>query len=758
MKKIVSFFLILSLMTGILSVGVNAFEPMNSAQMKDALNADLEEGEFGGMAFGWGFEDVPTVTKEYVKDAFEEAKKLSSKKGYELTEWAVDAVTETEIEGLLSALDLLYDTSSVTVYKFDTVEAAEVYAKALEKLYAPETDGEAVEADTDQSTSPYVRHCGFSVAVGDKDLVYKIGVTVVEDVVPVAQNSSFNYFTADKFEGISDGAYTSIKETYRGGMEFKTPDSAIKLRDGALVISAAYKDYYVTSGSYGGFISSDAYMDIYTAGNPKYSDHHDAHAGAGFVFSARMKAPFDYMASTATGKITVFTPRSHFAKNSVNEKTVFDQPLLRYDVSTKELLIVDNGKDVSTGIRLSQYEYMTVAVHVKPKTNSFDFYVDGILVAKDATFLTEANIAKIYDSETGKITANVEDYTLTRARLFHTSRTLLTGELLYIDEFSWYFSEEYLEKNDFTETVSAISMDVGDTPYMNVYLSLPNATIYDYMTTLEFSSEKRKQSLILMLGEKVEDGEYKGLYKYSLPIGFDELTDEIEISLKSMGTVTPYFYGDNGQQKGLCRIDSYKVTPIDYLAEIMNGDYDNETKECVRALLNYSAAVIEYKEGVKYGQTVTKELPNKGFEYTKEELEAITSDVVIEGVNSEEYKTVTVLGNVENLTLKSTSLDFDGGIYLVLTFKYAGMRKLTANGSDFDGTEYRIKIDSLHHAKEVYTVVVDDGNGCMQVSVSPFTVAAELMNKKGVRPYERNLVRAIYLYTEKSEDYGSRTN
>lgn len=756
MKKTVSFLLVLSLMIGVLSVGVYAFEPMNSAQIKEMLDANLEEDEFGGLAFGWGFEDVPTVTKEYVKDAFEEAKKFSSKKGYELTEWTADIIEGAEIDGLSAALTLAYASSSVTVYKFSTEKEAEAYARTLEEQYAPKDEGE--ESDAEERVTPYVRHCGLSVATGDRELVYNIGVTVVEDVVPVGENSLFNYFTADKFEGICDGAYTSVKESFRGGIEFKTPDSAIKLKDGAIVISEAYKDYHVTSGSYGGLLSSDAYMDIYTTGNPKYSDHHDAHAGAGFVFSARMKAPFDYMASKATGKMTIFSPRSHFSKNSVNEKMVFDQPLLKYDISTKELLIVDGGEEVATGISLSQYEYMTVAVHVKPKTNSFDFYVDGILVAKDATFLTEANIARIYDSETGKITANVEDYTLTRARLFYASRTFLTGELLYIDEFSWYFSEEYLEKNAFPETVSAISMDVGDTPYMNVYLSLPNAAAYDYMTTVEFSSKKRTHSLMLMSGEKVADGRYKGLYKYSMPIGFDELTEEIEISLKSTVGATPCFYGENAQSKGLCKIDSYTVSPIDYLTGIMTADYGEEMKDYVKALLNYSSAVTEYKEGLKYGQTVTKELPNKGFEYTNEELEAVTSDMIVAAVNSEKYKAVTVLGNVENLTLKSTALDFDGGIYLVLTFKYVGMRTLSLNGNVFDGTEYRIKIDSLNHAKEAYTVVLDDGNSYMQVSVSPFTVAAELMNKKGVRSYEKKLVRAIYLYTEKSEEYSSKTN
>lgn len=770
MRRITALALSLALLFSACALSAAALTPK---EMNEELKAIKEENpdSKSGMMVAWDFDDMPTVTKEYVKDAYEEAKKLSESGGtrYILTDTPEEEIAAYEIDGLCAVrlIENRDKTRAVTVYKFDTLLAAAAYAEVLLAKHAPE-EGEEAEV--------YVRQCGYTVVEGEKALASLVGVTVVDSVVPVNNppKDIYSYYSggtpcgeegcADCEAGVCekyaiyDDAYTALGASNKGSFGFKTPDSAIRMVDGALIIGQKYKDYHTTAAdlpsgmsSYEGYMSADAYADIYPS-NLGYTQLHKNFAGESFVFSIRMKAPYDYLSEGATGKISIFTPRSNFSVkiNGEEKKVVFDQNLIKYDTATKEVLICSAGTEMRTGIYLSEYDYSTIAVHVNPKSNSYDFYADGILVAKGVTFLSAANIAKIHSDPYAEPTGNLADYTLTRARVFHTTRTMLNCELLYIDNLALYYADEYLEKCENEDTVGGISASLGDNLYMNYYLKFPESYATDFNTKLVFEAKGHTEESMVVDGERVAEGEYKGFFKYSFPLDADDLTGGVSLKLESVSGTnlrTLYFYGDTAATNGFLGVNEYSHNPSEYfkyLSDERNG-FDAETRGLSRAVINHLAAVIVYRMSEKYGGTEIQlqNMPNAGLEYTEAELSAVTKESFTAMIKSEN-KTQTTEGKVTGLSVRAVVVPDSVGKTLSFTLKYTytGKAALTVDGEPSVG---EVEIDAtLYTALDDYYALFTTEGEWARVCISPFAAIADNLDADGTKSYEKKLFKSVY--------------
>lgn len=738
MKKLISFLLLVSLALSVVAIGASAvYAPIDTKEMKAALDEKATAGEGGGMALGWGFDDIGTKSVEYVKNAYDEASALARAGKYTFTRESADETAARAVDGLSSVavLEKKDGSESITLYKFEDIEKAAAYAETLAAKYAPEEEGKEPEV--------YVRALGVTVAEGKKELVYKVGVTVVDNAVLHGD------FISSAKEEMQSGYYESLKEGSTSGMQFKTPDSAIRYRNGELIISKAEKDYYVTDGSYAGYKSVDAYMDVY-ATEFDYAGLHDAHGGDSFVLSARLRAPYSYLGSSVSGTMNIFTPRCAFnvKVNGVQKKLTIDQTVLQYNASTREVFAIDGGVKVNTGTYLSDYEYTTVAVHIHPTTNTYDFYVDGLCVLEEAQFLSNANLQNLHSDPYAEPTGDGADYTLTRVRLFYMNYKNLTGDILCIDDFAWYFSEEYLERAEDQTSVVAKSLTVGARLYINFYLNLHRAVLYDYSVNVAISVGDRTVNTIAMAGVPVTDGELQGLVRYSAEIDVSELDDEITLKLVSDKGNLIYLYGDTGAK--LRGYTEYKTTVKDYLATVIDGEQFSENERALaKATLNYGAAAECYFAGIKFGSGDLKDLPNEGYEYG-EELDSVTYDDFVDAVESEIYKNYTSTGSVPLLKIVKNTLSFDNGIYITVTYSYTGMKNLKVNGEKPTG-EYKINVGCLDAMNSVYTVVFHDGTNCMRMKISPYHLAANMMSSELAPDYTVNFIKVMYLYNKAFE-------
>ena len=774
MRKIIALIIFAATVLSLLAISVSAYTPMTVEEMNDALTEGKAEGELGGMAVAWDFDDLKTVTKEYALDAYTEAETLAARGKYTVTDETEDELLARDTEGLVGVRTITSKDGSaaVTIYKFESIAAATEYALLLEAKYAPPVEDEEVGeedvapvSDPDAVDTPYVRHGGYLVLEGDRDLVYRIGVEVVENVVPVNNppKDIYSYYSSVG-SAIFDGEYTSIKDNYYGTAAFKTPDAGMRVVDGALLVTEKHKDYHVTpsdlpSGmaSYEGYMSADAYIDVYP-NSATYQDLHAAYGGDSFVFTARMKAPYMYTANDPSGMMTIFSPRSNFTVkiDGENKKITFDQALIRYDLKTREIVIYSDGKAVNTGIYLTDYDYTTIAVHVEPSKNTFDFYVDGVLVADDSTFLSAANIAQIHADPYADPTGETSDYTLTRARLFYASRAQLVEELLLIDEFAIYYSDEYLERTERDVTVSGVSFDAGDKLRLNFLLNLPTATRYDYFANVEMTASEHTEKNIAMMGEKVTCGEYAGCYKYSIELSPLELVSGVELSITSHDGRAFYLYGSERAENGFMGVRSYEFLPKDYFAYVLNEEngFDAKTRSLARAVLNYYTSMAVYYDSLEnYGTSTLRDLPNRGFEYTGEELGAVSSDTVKSSMKSELYKTYATFGSVRGLRLTRLNMSFDDGVYIDLEIGYTGSGAIYVNGERTEDKEFRLYVSADGASRGALGITFADVEGEYIVVVPPYALLADAVESTALGHYAVDMAKAFYLYSEAIEAY-----
>ncbi len=740
MKKIIASLLIASTLFSVIALGTSAvFEPMDVGQMQEALDSSGGDAS-EKMVFGWDFDDIPIENKSYNSDVKASIGELLEGGRYSYTVEDKDETAQRGIAGLaeVGTFERKSSGKSAVIYSFGTSETLAA-ADAASAFYA-----QLSESYAQDPSATYVRLCGGFVLEGDEALILSVAETLVYDTVKHGDFNGNNY-------NIYGDAYSSSIVGSVGGIQFKTPDGAIRLEDGELVWGKAYKDYDAE-----GYISTDAYADVYTTG-ANYDKLHDAMAGESFVLSASLRAPYTF--DKVSGTMEIFRTRSSFT--GVDGKVTLDTILVKYNVSTREIYICSAGKDIRTGIYLSDFDNTTVAVHVRPKENAFDFYADGILVAKDVTFLTDAIIKQIASAEKTEPTGALEDYTLTRLRLFYASVKILTGDLICVDDFAWYFSDSYLERSEHGKTLVGRSAELKDKLYLNFYMNIPRAGLSDYENNacvrLKVGSEYT--DIPLMNGKMVESGEYAGLLKYSFGMSFLDIDEELTLSLSAENGRTLYLYGmEDGTE--LLATDSYKTSALEYFKHLLaeeNG-FGEQTVKLARAILNYAAYMRKNYFGGANSNIPAEELPNFGYAYTAEELDAVTSELVANSVDSELYKEYVRFGDIYGLRVNSNSFMYEDGTYILTKFTYVSVRALTINGkavkTSEDGKyEYRISIADPLGMNDVYTVEFSDGHDYSIIKISPYQMAANMMNAQSTSKAAVEYLKAMYLYACAAEEY-----
>ncbi len=726
MKKLIAFLLAFATAFTALCVGASAFfEPMELEEMEAELAASPSEA---AMAFAWEFDDAPTEVKEYRNNIPETIAALTDRGWHTYTEESDGEVEARDIEKLVGAGTLLRKNSTrkATVFKFSDSASAEAFCSSLK------TDGHFA-----QSSDVYV-------VFGDESTV----LSVVRTEVSAAVKNT--YCTSAEGYEILDGAFLSANKSSVGGIQFRTPDAAIRLEDGELVIGKAQKD--CDSESY---ISRDAYMDVYVAG-VDYNKAHSTTAGKDFVLTASVRAPFNYNTSKST--VEVFRTRSAFNDNT--GKVTLDATLVAYNSDTREIIIYSDGAARNTGIYLSDYDYTSVAVHVHPKENKFDFYADGILIVKDAVFLTDAKREKIVSASGNAPSGNTADYTLTRLRLFYSGIKALSGDIICVDNFAWYYSDEYLERSSFDKTVLGISADIKEKLYLNFYMNFPRATISDYNAALEASIGTERESLLLISGTPVEGGEFDGCMKYSVALDFTDLAREISLRLVSEGRLL-YFYSQDLSAEFLGKSE-YKTSAekyFKYLCDEKNG-FDQKTRNLARAVLNFGAA-LQKRENPKIAENL---LPNKGVEYTADEYGGISQKTLREEIDSDAYKVNGYYGSIFGMTLTSYAFSSDkDGLYLKVTYNYVGRRSVSVNGEEvlknsIGAYEYKIYIKHFLLLDDVYTLTLWDGKSGGYIKFSAYHIAANILASETAQPHAVEFAKSLHLYVKAAEEYLNKTN
>ncbi len=722
MKKAIA--ALLSLITAISSFSVGAyafFEQMSGEEINEALGSSGDTDAAEGTVLSWDFEGIATEDKTYINSILTEVN-AAVKSGEGV--YTVDRDAVGDFAGLIEVGTFKQRMTgrSFVLYRFSGDAAAQ---SAYAIMAARESDGRYL----------YIRE-NF-VMLGDERLINKIALTSVNGAV-------------------KHGSYTSNGETVLGDllsrlgiggtsfMQFKTPDAAIRLENGEIIFGEACKD------DGGQFQSIDAYMDV-AVPNFNYDKAHSLIGGKSFVLSATLRAPqTDEYPISAT--MELFRTRSSFTGED-GERVTLDTVLAKYNIYTREISIYSAGEEIKTGIYLSDYAETTVAVHVHPASNSFDFYADGILVASNVGFLSSDQLRKVSAANGAAASGSGADYTPTMVRLFYSSTKALVADALCISDFSWYFSDRYLDKSDHSSTFAARSVEIADKVYFNLYLNFPRSVIGMGATALNVEIGGKTSEA---WGEIVYGGELDGLVKYRLPVDFKDITEDITVTVASQdeSEILYFYYSETESDTGFLAKTEYKTSALDYFHYLLaeeNG-YGDEVHAVARAMLNVGAYAQKLSGG--YVEIPESELANYGYAYGSDELAAVDPDTLCAHIDSEIYKTTVKSGSVRHLTVTSASLVFDGAAYISVKYRYSGTCDLTVNGvkqtvENGSGT-YKIQIGSPLNADGVYTVEFDDGESTCIMKIPPLYLGASVIrNGENKAQY----IKVLYLYVLAAENY-----
>ena len=263
----------------------------------------------------------------------------------------------------------------------------------------------------------------------------------------------------------------------------------------------------------------------------------------------------------------------------------------------------------------------------------------------------------------------------------------------------------------------------------------------------------------VMSGKIVESGEYKGLVKHSFPVSFLDIGKETKLSFVSSGGRVHYIYSPKYNNDSLSATAIYSSSVLDYMKYLLDDEngFDDGVKRLVRAALNYAAYIIknEFKGNLAKPQ---EELPNYGYAYSAEELDAISADSLSAAVQSALYKEYVRFGDVYGLKVLKNSLVCEDTTYISITYEYTSNRTLTINGvavkPSSDGKyEHRIYINDPRWANDVFTVEFNDGYNSSIIKVSPYHLAANVIKAPTSTADNVECMKVLYLYSLSVEEY-----
>ncbi len=142
---------------------------------------------------------------------------------------------------------------------------------------------------------------------------------------------------------------------------------------------------------------------------------------------------------------------SFYSPTKDGATVTYSESLLQMDCNSYAVSIpsIAGRKPPKLGITVPTDRFMSIAVHVHPKENAYDLYIDGEMIAANLMFLSKAEQKKIgtYD-ESGALVLSarenvMEDYCLSYARLCNTNGWTIEGDLFMLDNVTMYFSDTY---------------------------------------------------------------------------------------------------------------------------------------------------------------------------------------------------------------------------------------------------------------------------------------------------------------------------
>lgn len=263
----------------------------------------------------------------------------------------------------------------------------------------------------------------------------------------------------------------------------------------------------------------------------------------------------------------------------------------------------------------------------------------------------------------------------------------------------------------------SLADDIGATFYLN----LDGYDLESTFVTVQVNDIKYKYNM-------PDLASVDGKYVVKVNVAAAQMCDDIVIQI---------FSGDE-------MIREMRYTIRQYAEHILNGDYSEETKDLVYAMLNYGASAQ------KFFNYNTTDLANDGCEIT--DVPKI----------SETATDFSVIGTVDGITLYGASLNFDTKIsvrfYFTVTGKIGDYTFTDANSNTYqarykDGMYY-VEVPNINPAdydKDI-KIIVHNGSSVMLVDYSPLRYISRKFYGSN-KPDLVNLVAALYRYHKAAKAY-----
>ena len=285
--------------------------------------------------------------------------------------------------------------------------------------------------------------------------------------------------------------------------------------------------------------------------------------------------------------------------------------------------------------------------------------------------------------------------------------------------------------------VMGCDIALADNIRMNVYIYLTEDVKQDVQGYVTFSkpSGETKKCYIGDAKEKNKSVGDKSCYVFECEVYAKEMADSIGVQVY------------NGSNEGKLP-DGVSVSVVNYASSIMNGPYDQKTKDLVQAMLNYGA----------YAQTFfgynTKTLANKNYELTLP-----TKARLIDKLDIEKYKPKVACYATHGIVFEGCSLVLEDKIAVRFYFSFDNTATAAEKAKwikDLWLNEGQNGLYYYEHSERLavanWDKMVESALGDVSAMYSPLSYISEVLNYKSSGALF-DVVRAMYVYWESAQAY-----
>lgn len=285
--------------------------------------------------------------------------------------------------------------------------------------------------------------------------------------------------------------------------------------------------------------------------------------------------------------------------------------------------------------------------------------------------------------------------------------------------------------------VMGYDLSLADNIQMNVYIYLTEDVKQDVQGYVTFSkpSGESKKCYIGDAKEKNENVNGKSCYVFECEVYAKEMADSIGVQVY------------NGSNEGKLP-DGVSVSVVNYASSIMNGQYDQKTKDLVQAMLNYGA----------YAQTFfgynTETLANKNYELTLP-----TKARLIDKLDIEKYKPKVACYATHGIVFEGCSLVLEDKIAVRFYFSFDNTATAAEKAKwikDLWLNEGQNGLYYYEHSERLavanWDKMVESALGDVSAMYSPLSYISEVLNYKSSGALF-DVVRAMYVYWESAQAY-----